>query len=201
MQQNTRSALPIGNEDKLIKLAVNGNEQAFSEIVLMYQDAVYNMAMYISKNSEDAFDISQEVFLKLWQTLPAFRGESKLKTYLLQLTKNAAYDFIRKNSSKSALSLTVENNDGEEVQYDIADPSPDSNPAEAYLREEKIKAVRRAIQSLGDEHRDVIIMRDIEGMSYSDIARILHISEGTVKSRLNRGRHLLKKILENGNFF
>ena len=187
--------------EKIVKLASEGNEKAFSQLVSIYEGAVYNMAMYIVKNREDALDISQEVFVKLWQSLPSFRGECSVKSYIMKLTQNAALDLKRKQSRRQSVSLTAVNDKGEEVQLDIVDSSDDANPSEAYLRKEKVQKVREGLLRLDEDQRKIIIMRDMNGMSYSDIAYALDISEGTVKSRLNRARGALKKILTDGNYF
>ena len=187
--------------EKIVKLASEGNEKAFSQLVSIYEGAVYNMAMYIVKNREDALDISQEVFVKLWQSLPSFRGECSIKSYIMKLTQNAALDLKRKQSRRQSVSLTAVNDKGEEVQLDIVDSSDDANPSEAYLRKEKVQKVREGLLRLDEDQRKIIIMRDMNGMSYSDIAYALDISEGTVKSRLNRARGALKKILTDGNYF
>ena len=187
--------------ERLVQMSAEGNEKAFSQLVSIYEDSVFNMAMYITKNREDALDVSQEVFLKLWRTLESFRGECSIKSYLMKLTKNAALDLKRRNSYRQTVSLTMENDEGESSQLDIADTSEDANPQEAYLRRERIERVRRAISELDEEHRQVIVMREINGMSYREISDALGINEGTVKSRINRARSALKKILTDGNIF
>lgn len=187
--------------DRIIKLAASGNERAFEQLVSIYEGTVYNMAMYMTKNHDDALDVSQEVFVKLWQSLPSFRGECSMKSYIMKLTRNAALDLKRKRSRRQSTSLTVENDRGEEVEMDIPDTSVESNPEEAYLRAERIQKVREGIMKLDDEQRQMIVMRDMNGMSYADIAKALGMNEGTVKSRLNRARSALKKILTDGNYF
>ena len=187
--------------ERLVQMSAEGNEKAFSQLVSIYEDSVFNMAMYITKNREDALDVSQEVFLKLWRTLESFRGECSIKSYLMKLTKNAALDLKRRNSYRQTVSLTMENDEGESSQLDIADTSEDANPQEAYLRRERIERVRRAISELDEEHRQVIVMREMNGMSYREISDALGINEGTVKSRINRARSALKKILTDGNIF
>ena len=187
--------------ERLVQMSAEGNEKAFSQLVSIYEDSVFNMAMYITKNREDALDVSQEVFLKLWRTLESFRGECSIKSYLMKLTKNAALDLKRRNSYRQTVSLTMENYEGESSQLDIADTSEDANPQEAYLRRERIEKVRRAISELDEEHRQVIVMREMNGMSYREISDALGINEGTVKSRINRARSALKKILTDGNIF
>ena len=186
---------------RIAQLAASGNERAFEQLVTIYENAVYNMAMYTVKNHDDALDVSQEVFVKLWQSLPTFRGECSIKSYIMKLTKNASLDLMRRRTRRQSDSLTVENDKGEEVERDVVDTSIASNPEEAYLRAERIQKVREGIMKLDGEQRQLIIMRDMNGMSYAEIATVLGLNEGTVKSRLNRARSALKKILTDGNYF
>ena len=155
--------------ERLVQMSAEGNEKAFSQLVSIYEDSVFNMAMYITKNREDALDVSQEVFLKLWRTLESFRGECSIKSYLMKLTKNTALDLKRRNSYRQTVSLTMENDEGESSQLDIADTSEDANPQEAYLRRERVEKVRRAISELDEEHRQVIVMREMNGMSFCSL--------------------------------
>jgi RNA polymerase sigma-70 factor (ECF subfamily) len=186
---------------KLVSMARDGNENAFEQLVSIYERSVFNMAMYITRDREDALDVSQEVFVRLWQSLGRYRGDASVLTYLMTLTKNASYDLKRKKSRNKTVSLTSENEDGEEVEIDIPDGSDDANPEQNYLRKEKIENVRRAIDALDREAREIIIMRDMNGMSYAEISKAMGIVEGTVKSRLSRARQSLKKILEEWNYF
>ena len=187
--------------DRIVRLASAGNEKAFEQLVSIYESAVYNAAFYMTKDREDALDVSQEVFIKLWQSLPSFRGECSIKSYLMKLTKNASLDLLRRRSHRQTESLTLENDKGEEIQLDIPDTSEEANPSDAYLKKEKIRKVREGIMKLDEEQRQIIVMRDMENMPYSEIAFALGIGEGTVKSRLHRARSALKKILEDGNYF
>lgn len=186
---------------KLVSMARDGNERAFEQLVSIYEKSVFNMAMYITHDREDALDVSQEVFVKLWQTIQNYRGEASLLTYLMTLTKNAAYDLERKKARHRTTSLTLENEDGETVELDLPDRSDEANPEQNYLRKEKIETVRRAINALDRDWREIIIMRDINGMSYAEISGATGLTEGTVKSRLNRARQALKKTLEKWNYF
>ena len=185
-------------EEMLVKKARSGDDGAFSEIVRLYQNSVYNSALYIAKNREDALDISQEVFLKLWRTLGSFRGESSLKTWIAKITRTCAIDYVRSRNQKTAAPLVYE--DDEEKPIDIPDTDTSSNPQESYERDENISAVRRAVASLPDPLREILIMREFQGLSYAEIADALGVSEGTVKSRISRAREQVKIFLKNGNF-
>ncbi len=186
------------SEEMLIKKAKSGDEQAFSAIVKLYEKQVYNSALYISKNREDAFDISQEVFLKLWRTLPAFRGEASLKTWIAKITRTCAIDYVKARNAKTASSLTYEND--EEKDIEVIDDDVSSNPTQSYERKETVAAVRQAVDTLPEPIRETLILREFHDLSYADIAKLLGISEGTVKSRISRGREQIKLFLKNGNF-
>ena len=157
-----------------------------------YEKFVYSAVRYELKNDDDAFDVSQEVFIRLYNAAGGFRCESTLKTWLFRMCKNCAYDFMRKNYKHKFLSLTSPEDGEGETEI----PSYDT-PDEDVLRKERIETVRRAIRSLSEEHRDVIVLREFEELSYGEIADLLGLSEGTVKSRINRAREALKKILAN----
>lgn len=186
---------------RLVKSASEGDDNAFSEIVKIFEKPIYNMAMQTLRHREDALDLSQDVFLKLWHSLPSFRGECSVASFVMKIAKNTILDRLRQKGSRQTFSLSRDSDDGENEEYDIPDTDIDSNPAAAYERQEQIKAVRQAISELSDEHREMILMRDIQGLSYEEIGEILELEAGTVKSRLFRARSALKKILEKRNFF
>ena len=185
-------------EEMLVKKAKSGDEQAFSAIVKSYEKQVYNSALYIAKNREDALDISQEVFIKLWRTLPSFRGEASLKTWIAKITRTCAIDYVKARNLKTAQPLVYENDDGKDI--DVIDDDVSSDPIKSYERKENIAAVRRAIDSLPNPIKETLILRELHDLSYADIATVLGISEGTVKSRISRGREQIKVFLKNGNF-
>lgn len=185
----------------LMKKAAQGNESAFSDLVKLYEKPVFNIAMQTVKNHEDALDVSQEVFLKLWRTSASYRGDCSVNSWVIKIARNTALDLLRRRASHLTDSLTVEDEDGETVERDIPVSGGDDDPVASYERSERINMVRNAIGMLGSEHREIIILRDISGLSYAEIAEILGIEEGTVKSRLNRARNSLKEILQSRNIF
>lgn len=185
------------SEEMLIKRAKSGDGQAFAEIVKLYEKNVYNSALYIAKNREDALDISQEVFLKLWRALSSYRGEASLKTWVAMITKNCAIDYIRARNQKQAASLTYESG---EKEIDVVDEDISSNPQRSFEQAEKITAVRKAVKNLTEPIRETLILREFHNLSYAEIANIQKISEGTVKSRISRGREQIKEFLKSGNF-
>ena len=185
------------SEEMLIARARSGDEQAFAKIVKLYEKAVYNSALYISKNREDALDISQEVFVKLWRTLPSYRGEASLKSWIATITRSSAIDYVRSKNQRKSSSLTFGD---DEKETDVIDESISSNPQKSYEQKVRREAVRKAVKALPEQLRETIILREFHGLSYAEIANIQKISEGTVKSRISRGREQIKEFLKNGNF-
>lgn len=185
------------SEEMLINRAKSGDEQAFEKIVKLYEKNVYNSALYIAKNREDAFDISQEVFLKLWRTLPSYRGDASLKTWVATITRTCAIDYIRARNQKQTSSLTYEE---DEKEIDVIDEDTASNPEKSFEQKERAAAVRKAVGALPEPIRETLILREFHDLSYAEIANIQKISEGTVKSRISRGREQIKEFLKNGNF-
>lgn len=186
-------------EDRdLVKRAQNGDSAAFEQLVLKYQQKVYNLALRLTGNEEDAFDLSQESFLKAWKGLETFHFEAAFSTWLYRLTSNACLDFLRSQKRRRTVSLTVEDEDGEEAQMDYPDDAP--TPEQAAIASEDRELLKKALASLDEEAREIITLRVIEELSYETIARVLGVKEGTVKSRLSRARDKLKKnLLQIGN--
>ncbi len=177
-----------------------GDEHAFTCLVKAYQDKVYSMALYMTKNPQDAEDVAQEVFLKLWRSIGTYKEEALPEVWIMRIAKNACFDYLRERKRTQTESL-YEVYDGEQVERPLADGDVQSNPAAAAEQKERRQAVARAIMQLPPEHREVVTLRYINGLSYEQIAKVLGERQGTVKSRLWRAKKSLKNILENGNFF
>jgi RNA polymerase sigma-70 factor (ECF subfamily) len=183
----------------LMKKAACGNEAAFSDIVRHFERIVYNIAMQATKNCEDALDVSQEVFMKLWRTAGSYRGECSVTSWVVRIARNTALDTLRRRSTRQTDSLTIEDEDGDTTERAIPVTEGDDDPVSSYERKERIAAVRRAISELSDEHKEIVLLRDIQRLSYAEIAELLGIEEGTVKSRIHRARHCLKEKLISWN--
>ena len=186
---------------ELMRRAASGEDAAFESLVRHFEGMVYSFALQSLRRREDAEDATQEVFLKLWRSLATWRDEASVKTYIMRIARNTVIDMIRHRSSHPTDSLTVEDDDDNDRQLDIADTDASSNPAADYARREQIEAVRRAIDELDADHRELIILRDINGLSYDEIAEATGLYPGTIKSRLSRAREKLKNILKTRNFF
>lgn len=185
-------------ESAVILRVQQGDANAFEALVTAYQKQVYNLALRTVGNPEDAADLSQEAFLRAYRSIASFRGDSKFSVWLYRLTTNICIDFLRSRGRKPTVSLTVEGDDEESEELDVADERYD--PEENFQRAELQRAVQRGLNTLPKEFRTILILRELEGMSYAEIGEILHLEEGTVKSRLFRARSRLCEFLkQDGN--
>lgn len=178
-------------ERDLIRKAKQGDMHAFEELILKHEKIVYNLALRMMNHSEDAKDISQEVFLKAYRSLCNFDEHSAFSTWLYRITHNTCIDEMRKRKGKQNYSLEEElENEAGSMQRQIADEG--DTPEESLLREEQKSEILQALDNLSAEHKAAIVLRDVKGLSYEEIAEILEVSLGTVKSRISRGRNQLK---------
>lgn len=165
----------------------------FTELVKTHQKHVYNICLRFCCNPEDAFDLSQEIFLKAWRGLDGFRGDSSVFTWLYRLTYNVCADFARKKSRRR-----------ETVSLDDKDlPLNDERyePALALERKELSRSLEKALELISPEHKHILVLRETAGLSYREIADILSLEEGTVKSRIARARLALRELLiKDGNY-
>jgi len=187
------------SDGHIIARAKKGDIQAFEELVRTYEKKVYNLALRYTNNGQDAFDISQEVFLRVYRALSGFKEESSFSTWLYQIAVNTCIDAVRKTSRRNEQRLTRSDEDADgQRQNDIADLS--YSPEVHYDRQETREAIRAGIAKLSEEHRQVVILRDVNDLSYEEIGNILSLEAGTVKSRLFRAREKLRSILlKDGN--
>lgn len=183
-----------------VQAAKQGDEYAFTCLVKAYQDKIYSLAYYVTQNHQDAEDVTQEVFLKLWRSMDSYREDASVQAWIMQIAKHACFDLLRKRKRTATESLYTER-DGEQVERPLADPDGQSNPAEVVAEQDRRQSVERALLALPPEYREVLTLRYINGLSYEQITQVLGQPEGTVKSRLFRAKKSLKNILENGNFF
>ena len=183
------------NERELIARLQKRDEAAFEELIRQYEKKVYTLCFRMCGSSEDAEEATQDAFLALWRGIDRFRQESSLSTWLYRLASNACIDTLRRRKKQNAVSL-----DDEDLFIDAVDTSP--QPQEAAERREAQKLLQEGLMSLPEEYRKVLILREIEGLSYTEIAESASLELGTVKSRISRGRSLLRNFLSgNGNFF
>lgn len=182
-------------EHNLIQAARNGDQAAFGELVQQYQKRVFALAVRMCPTPELAEEAAQEAFLAAWQGLPFFRGDSAFATWLYRLTSNACVDLLRKENRHQGPSL-----DDESVSAEVPDPTP--TPEKAVEQQELRRQIEAGLQTLSPEHREVLILREIQQLSYDEIADVLSLDLGTVKSRINRGRRQLREfLLKQGELF
>lgn len=184
-------------DELLIRRAQRGDADAFEQLLLEHQKNVYNLCYRMAGNPDDAMDLSQETFLRAWRCLDQYQFASAFSTWLYRLCSNICIDFLRRRRRQQAVPLTFEDADGEEQTYAVPDAQPlPEEQVELKLTRETLAA---AMAQLLPEHRAVLQLRVVNEMSYEQIADVLDIQIGTVKSRLSRARNQLKKILERGN--
>ena len=184
------------NEKELIARLQARDEAAFEELIRQYEKKVYSLCARMCGNAEDAEEAAQDAFLALWRGIDRFRQESSLSTWIYRLASNACIDLMRRKK-KGAGSVSL---DDEELFVDAVDPAP--QPHEEAERRETQRLLQEGLLSLPAEYRSILLLREIEGLSYSEISAALDLELGTVKSRISRGRTLLRNFLSvNGNFF
>ena len=185
-------------EAAVIQAVLDGDVNAYEALVKEYEKNVYNLALRMTGNSEDAADMAQEAFIKAYNSLTAFRGDSKFSVWLYRIVSNVCLDFLRSRSRKQTFSLSTENDDGEEVELDIADET--HSPEQLLDRSLTRDAVRRGLAALPPDHREILLLREIQGLSYEEIADVLGLEAGTVKSRIFRARKkLCSFLIKDGN--
>lgn len=182
---------------ELIERVQKGETRAFEGLVTRHRGKVYAMIRNMIKNDADAWDLSQEVFLKVWRALPKFEARAKFSTWLFRITHNVVYDWLRKRKIDSAGEL----DDGILKDSDIAagsrtSPAPAERPDEALANTELGNRINAALATLSAEHRETILLREVQGFDYKEIAKVMECSLGTVMSRLYYARKKLQTLLE-----
>ena len=185
------------SEKKIIEKVLGGDANAFEDLVLKYEKTVYNLALRMMGDRDDASDMTQEAFIKAYGSLSSFRGDSKFSVWIYRITTNVCLDFLRSKSRKQQVSLTVSDDD-EDAQLDIPDPKAD--PEQQLIKKISMQSVEEGLKTLPDKQRQILVMRELGGMSYAEIGKALSIEEGTVKSRIFRARkRLCTFLLDSGN--
>jgi RNA polymerase sigma-70 factor (ECF subfamily) len=182
----------------LVKRVRNGDQRAFKLLVERYQRKVYAVALGMLKDKEEAMDVSQEAFVKVYKYLDHFKGDASFYTWLYRITANICIDVIRKRAGSG----------GEHAEFDETMPMDVSeanigalgsrlgtNPQKSALRRELAEKIQEALAAVPEKHRAILLLREIEGMSYEDLSRTLDIPKGTVMSRLFHARAKVQKIL------
>lgn len=188
------SPIEIDDEAAIVAQARLGNASAFNELLRRYERKIFRLAMHITQNREDAEDVLQESFLKAYEHLDQFQGQSKFYTWIVRIAVNQALMKLRKRKSDRSVSLDETIDTGEDnIGREIA--AWDENPEQKYSREELNQILTSSIDSLAPIYRAVFVLRDIDGLSTEDTAEALELSIPAVKSRLLRARLQLREKL------
>lgn len=190
----------MSSEKALVQKAKAGDRDAFAALVSAYEGKIYNLALRYLGNREDAMDASQEVFLRVFRFLPGFQEESGFSTWIYRIGVNVCKDMLAKRTKRGELPLEIPDEEEDYRTAEVADSryDPEAIVEQADLRE----SLAEAIGQLPQQQREMIVLRDIQGLSYEEIGQVLSLEAGTVKSRLSRAReNLRKKLLQSGNIF
>ena len=181
----------MNDEDRrLIADCLGGRRDAFGELVTRYQARLYNAALRLVQSPDDAADVVQDAFLSAYQAIHTFKGDAEFFTWLYRIAFNTAISLKRKK--RPAVSLEAHSG---ETGIDPADPTEYVKPGAALERSEDERQLNEAIARLSPEHREVLLLKDIEGLKYEDIAELLCVPIGTIRSRLHRARLELRDLL------
>ncbi|MDD6316921.1 MAG: sigma-70 family RNA polymerase sigma factor [Clostridia bacterium] len=186
------------NDRELVERARAGDHDAFEQLVQQYERKVYITAHRLMGIDADAMDASQEVFIRVYRFLDTFNAESSFSTWLYRITINVCKDMLRRRAVRAELPLELEDEENGTFVNEISDSTYD--PVEIYERAELRQVLRTGIDALPETYKQIILLRDIAGLSYEEIADTLQIEIGTVKSRLSRARERLRNyLLQSGN--
>ena len=192
--------MPDQKEQELTVRARAGDAAAFEQLLLANQDRVFSLALRMVGSREEAEDLAQEAFLKAWSGLAGFQGDSSFSTWVYRLTTNVCIDFLRKQKRRRDIEPVASLDDADSGRPEPADLSQD--PHRHVERAERSQALQRGLAALPEHQRQILVMRELSGLSYQEIGAALSLDPGTVKSRLARARLALRKILlAEGNLF
>jgi RNA polymerase sigma-70 factor (ECF subfamily) len=183
-------------ERRLVEVAQRGDVESFNGLVRLYEGRVYNLCYRMLGDADSAADAAQDAFLSAFRNLRSFRGGS-FRSWMLRIATNTCYDALRARKRRPSVSLDLETQDEEDsAPLQIADTA--ESPDDFALRRELAVAIQQGLTTLPDEQRIVLILSDIQGLAYEEIAQITNSNLGTVKSRLSRGRARLREVLKAG---
>jgi RNA polymerase sigma-70 factor (ECF subfamily) len=182
------------DEIALVQSAQKGDLDSFNTLILHYQDRVFNTALRILGDEDIAQDAAQEAFISAFRSISTFRGGS-FKAWLLRTVTNACYDELRRQKRRPTTPLEPETNDGDEMDSPRWLADPNMTPAEQSEADELEHAIQHCLDTLPADFRTVVVLADIQGMDYSEVATSAHVPLGTIKSRLARARLRLRECL------
>lgn len=186
------------DDQELVEAAQGGDRRAFQMLYERYERKVYAVAYGFLRNQEDALDVLQEAFIKVHRYLPNFEGQSSFYTWLYRIVANLCIDHLRRSGRKKDVEFDDRlRHDGEgEAVADRLPVSRLGDPSEAVKNKEILAAVEESLGELTDKHRAVIVMRELQGLSYADMAKAMNCSKGTIMSRLFHARRNMQKLLK-----
>ena len=198
--EGTASGMTVKEQDLLlVDRFLAGDEGAFQELVERYQSKVYGIAFGYCRNRDDALDRTQEAFVKVYRNLKNFQKSSSFYTWLYRVTSNVCLDYLRK-AKRHRRHLdnddTREHGGGSGDEHEVAYSRSGASPAKILGNKELGEKLTQAIDELSESHREIIVLREIEGLSYEELSEILGVPKGTVMSRLHHARTNLKKVLK-----
>lgn len=188
---------PSIEDAELVALAKVGDQLAFRHLVERYQKRVFSVAFGVLKNEEDALDVTQEAFVKVHRYIGRFHGTSSFYTWLYRIVVNLCIDHVRKSSRVGMVDYddATDHHSGTDTSAGRFAGVPAPSPTDELRRKELGAELMRALDGLSHKHRQVIVLREVEGLSYKDIADVLGVSVGTVMSRLHHARHNMQATL------
>jgi RNA polymerase sigma-70 factor (ECF subfamily) len=201
-EQDPAETLSMGendpNEDlRWVSLAQQGDMNAFNQLVIRHQGKIYAMIRNMVRNEADAWDLSQDVFIKAWRALPSFEARSRFSTWLFRISHNVVYDWARKRKIESSGELNDEIFDRDSIDLSARTaPALIESPDEALSNSELRIKISAALEKISPEHREIVILKDVQGLSYKEIADVMECSLGTVMSRLFYARQKLQTLLK-----
>jgi len=184
----------------LVERCRQGDSEAMERLIIKYQNRIYNVILKICANVDDAAELSQETFVKVIENIDKFEGRSSFYTWLFRIAVNLTLSYCKRSVKLGLKSLDSEDDErgreGRRALKEFLSDDSLSDPAAIASKKELYELIKKAMMKLDDNQRAVIVLRDIEGMDYAQIAKVLDVELGTVKSRLNRGRSNLREIME-----
>jgi RNA polymerase sigma-70 factor, ECF subfamily len=175
------------DERALVRAAQKGDDQAFRQLIERYQRRIYQLALGMTKDPDDAMDIAQETFVRVHKYLPSFKGDSSFFTWTYRIATNLCLDAARKKGRGERIDV----DEGDEAEIEAAMDPPShalAGPARQALNQELKEKMDEALQGLSENHRAILLLREVEGLSYEELAKVLGIRKGTVMSRLFHAR-------------
>lgn len=184
-------------DQRLVALAQGGDMKSYDELVTRHRARVYAMIRSMIHQETEAWDLSQEVFIKAWNALPKFEAKARFSTWIYRITHNVVYDFTRKRRVESAGEMNDEIFERERIDpASMTTPAGGASPDETMARGELRRKIEAALAKLSAEHREAVVLKDVQGLAYKEIAEVMGTSIGTVMSRLFYARQKLQSLLK-----